>query len=142
LVIAGKGELLEKCIEYAKQKQIRNIKFLGYVSEKDKLLLFSSSDYYILVSNYEGQPLTLLEAMSSGLACIVSDIPNLKNVEDAECGLIIDTNNISKTSKELIEYLRKNHSDHSKNARKYAIKNLDWKIITEKYLDEFNKIWA
>lgn len=140
LVIAGRGELLEDCKEYAKQKQIRNVKFLGYVNEKNKLLLFSSSDYYILVSKYEGQPLTLLEAMSSGLPCIVSNIPNLRIVEDAACGLIVDINNIPKTSREIIEYLKKNHLTHSKNARKYTTKNLDWKIISEKYLDEFNKI--
>ena len=93
-----------------------------------------------MTSKYEGQPLTLLEAMSSGLFCIVSNIPNLRIVEDAKCGSIVDFGDIEKAAEGIIEYFEMDNLGHSKNAREYAVNNLNWKIIAEKYLEEFEKV--
>ena len=134
LVIAGKGELLEKTREFVKQKKLNNIIFFGYVDEKDKPNLYACSDYYIMTSKYEGQPLTVLEAMASGLPCIVSDIPNLRIVEDAKCGIAVDLNDIENAAEKIVEYLGVDKSNHSRNAREYAVKNLDWEIIAGRYL--------
>ena len=137
LAIAGKGELLEKTKEFARQKELMNVTFLGYIDEKDKPDLYACSDYYIMTSNYEGQPLTLLEAMASGLPCIVSDIPNLRLVEDANCGIIVDFTDVRKATKTIIKYLKGDNSGHSRNAREYAVNNLDWEIIAKKYFNQF-----
>lgn len=140
LVIGGKGELLDKTKGLAKQKNLKKVRFLGYVDEKDKPDLYACSDFYIITSNYEGQPLTVLEAMSSGLPCIVSNIPNLRIVEDANCGIIVDFGDIGKAAEKITEYFGKDKSEHSKNAREYALNNLDWKIIAGRYLEEFEKV--
>ncbi len=101
--------------------------------------LLSASDYYILISKYEGQPLTLLEAMASGLKCIVSDIPNLQMIiDDADCGISLDIQGES-VPKQIIEYLESDNMQDGKNARSYAVENFDWEIIADKYLDEFKK---
>ena len=143
LVIAGKGELLGKTKDFVKQKKLNNVIFLGYVDhEKEAPDLYACSDYYIMASKYEGQPLTLLEAMASGLPCIASNIPNLRLVEDANCGIMVDFNDVEKAAKRIITYLEGVNSEHSKNARGYAVKNLDWKIIAGRYLEEFKKILA
>jgi 1,2-diacylglycerol 3-alpha-glucosyltransferase len=141
LVIAGKGELLERTKEFAEEKKLKNVIFLGYVEhEKEAPDLYACSDYYIMASKYEGQPLTLLEAMASGLPCIVSDIPNLKIVEEAKCGLIVDFNDIEKVAEEIVEYFGEDNPRHAKNAREYAVKNLDWEVIARRYLEELEKI--
>jgi len=141
LVIAGKGELLGKTKDFVKQKKLNNVIFLGYVDhEKEAPDLYACSDYYIMASKYEGQPLTLLEAMASGLPCIASNIPNLRLVEDANCGIMVDFNDVEKAADEIVEYLKRDNLEHAKNARKYAINNLDWKIIAGMYLDEFNRL--
>lgn len=141
LVIAGKGELLEKTKEFVRQKELKNVIFLGYVDhEKDVPDLFACSDYYIMTSKYEGQPLTLLEAMASGLPCIVSDIPNLRIVEDAKCGIIVGFYDEINAAQGIISYLEGDNSEDSKNAREYAVKNLDWKIIAGMYFEEFERL--
>ena len=140
LAIAGKGGLLEKTKALVRQKNLKNVRFLGYVDEKDKPYLYACSDYYIMTSKYEGQPLTLLEAMASGLPCIVSDILNLRIVEDANCGIIVDFDDVGKATTEIIGYLGRDNLEHSKNAREYAVNNLDWGIIAGKYLEEFEKV--
>ncbi len=136
LVIAGSGELLEETKKFVKEENISKIIFLGYVDHDIAVPeLFACSDYYIMSSRYEGQPLSLLEAISSGLPCIVSDIPNLRLVEDANCGIIVDFSDVDKTSERISEYIKKDNSKHRENARRYAEENLDWNKITKKYLE-------
>lgn len=142
LVIAGRGRLFEPLKEYTVKKNIKNIEFLGFVPDDDLLGLYASSDYFIIASKYEGgEPvLTVTEAMASGLPCIVSDIPNLRLIEKIKSGIVVDFNDTEKAAVEIIGYLHRDNSEHSRNAREYAVNNLDWKIIAERYLDEFEKI--
>ena len=143
IVIAGSGKLLDKTKEFVRQKRLRNVKFLGYVDhEKDAPDLYACSDYFIITSKYEGgEPtLTLAEAMASSLPCIVSDIPNFRFIEKIKSGIIVDFDDVGKATKEITEYLCKDNSGHAKNAREYAVNNLDWEIIAERYLVLFNEI--
>ena len=123
---------------------MKNVKFLGYVEEEDKPYLYACSDYFIIASKYEGgEPnLTVAEAMASGLPCIVSDIPGLRIVGDANCGIVVDFNDIEKAAEEIIKYLSKDNSDHLENAREYTVNNFDWEIIAERYLEEFQRCYG
>lgn len=140
MFFAGTGELLNKLKEQVADLNIKNVYFYGFVDEKKLLELYSMSDYYIIASEYEGQPLTLLEALSSGLPCIVSDIPNLRFVNDAKCGIVIDFSDINKATMKIIEYISQDNSSHAQNARKYAEENLDLGLIAGKYLEELKKV--
>ncbi len=140
LCIAGKGELLEETKEFAEKMGLRKVLFLGYVDDRDLPDLYACADYYIMTSKYEGLPLTLLEAMGSGLPCIVSDIPNLRVVRDADCGIILNFGDVSSASDQILDYLSRDHSDHSQNARRYALDKLDWHLISKQYFKKFLEI--
>lgn len=141
LVIAGSGKLLERTKRLAQKRYLKKVKFLGHVDyEKDVPDLYACSDFYIMSSKYEGRPLTLLEAISSGLPCIVSDIQALRFVEEARCGIAIDFNDVERAAGEINQYLKRDNSNHSRNAREYAVGNLNWKIVVGSYLQEFDKL--
>ena len=53
----------------------KNIVFTGFVQGKIMAELYSNCCLYVLPSEIEGLALTLLEAMSAGARCLVSDIP-------------------------------------------------------------------
>ena len=100
--------------------------------------LYACADYYIMTSKYEGggmPPLTLAEAMASGLPCIVSDIPNLKVVKDANSGIVVAFDDIARAGDEILGYLEGKPLDHAENARSYAMITLDWELIVERYLE-------
>jgi glycosyltransferase involved in cell wall biosynthesis len=138
LLISGNGELFEQTKDYVKKMNVTKIRFLGYLDDKDIPDLYACCDYYIMTSKYEGLPLTLLEAMASGLPCIVSDIPQLKIVRDANCGITVHFEDIEKASAQIYSYLTvKNHLDHSHNAREYVINWLSWEMIAQKYYENF-----
>ncbi|NMC59259.1 MAG: glycosyltransferase family 4 protein, partial [Candidatus Methanofastidiosa archaeon] len=138
LIIAGTGELLQDLRLFAQKNNLKNIKFLGHVKEQDLPKLYASADFFIISSKYEGQPLTLLEAMASGLPCIVSNIPNLDVVKDANCGIVIDFDDRKDAAEKILRYIASDlPSIHSTNARNYAEKNLSWEGVSIKYLKEF-----
>ena len=57
-----------------------NIIFTGFVQGRLLEELFSNAYFYVLPSDVEGMPLSLLEAMSYGNCCLTSDIPECASV--------------------------------------------------------------
>ena len=49
----------------------------------------SSTDVFALTSHYEGFPISILEAMSMGLAVIASDVGGIREAVTPECGILI-----------------------------------------------------
>ena len=56
------------------------ILFTGFVTGDTLAELYSNAYCYVLPSDVEGMPLSLLEAMSYGCACVTSDIPECADV--------------------------------------------------------------
>lgn len=56
------------------------ILFTGFVQGRELEELYSNAYLYVLPSDLEGMPLSLLEAMSYGNCCVVSDIPECREV--------------------------------------------------------------
>ena len=82
LVIAGGVSDSE---EYAKRLQElaahdERVIFTGFVQGQALAELYSNAYFYVQPSDVEGMPLTLLEAMSYGNCCLVSDIPECTEV--------------------------------------------------------------
>lgn len=140
LVIAGKGAL-ENRVRKLSDEMGMKVLFLGHVDYKKMHNLYACADIYILTSLYEGLPLTLLEAMSSGLPCIVSDVPSISSmVINAKAGIAVNFNNDGKVMQKIIDFLNDELPEYGKNAREYAIRNHDWEEIAKSYLNEFQRI--
>ena len=82
LVIAGGASdsqgYLEELTELAGDDP--RILFTGFVQGRVLEELFSNAYVYVLPSDLEGMPLSLLEAMSYGNCCLTSDIPECADV--------------------------------------------------------------
>ena len=78
LLIIGEGPERGSLIRLMKKLKLTNIIFLG--SRKDVLNFIKNSDIFILASIREGMSNALLEAMALKKICIVSDIPQNKEL--------------------------------------------------------------
>ena len=82
LVIAGGSSDTESFMKELKNtaKDDNRIIFTGFVQGQMLDELYSNAYIYTLPSDLEGMPLSLLEAMSYGNCCLVSDIPECAEV--------------------------------------------------------------
>ena len=96
LVIAGGSSdtdtFTEELHEMAKDDP--RILFTGFVQGQTLEELYSNAYLYTLPSDLEGMPLSLLEAMSYGNACVVSDIPECTEVVE-EKALVFPKGNVN-----------------------------------------------
>lgn len=82
LVIAGGTSDTDMYVQQIKEMAADNpnILFTGFVQGQMLDELYSNAYLYVIPSDLEGMPLSLLEAMSYGNCCVVSDIPECAEV--------------------------------------------------------------
>lgn len=109
LVIAGGSSHSEEYFARLKRSaEEKNIIFTDFVQGRMLRELYSNAYLYVLPSDLEGMPISLLEAMSYSNCCLTSDIP--------ECTQVCGENAV---------YFRKSSVDDLKNKLEYLIKNSD-----------------
>ncbi len=63
------------------------VEYLGFLTAEEKKRVLQGAKVFVLPSRHEAHPVSLLEAMASGKATLVSDIPELGFVKDRGAGL-------------------------------------------------------
>lgn len=98
----GDGPLLDQCCSLAESLGIKDrIVFSGAQSNVAERL--EASDAFVLISQWEGLPLTILEAMRAGLPVVASKVGGVPEaVLENETGLLIER----KDSRGLVDALR------------------------------------
>lgn len=90
LNVAGRGPELQSLMKKAKSEQL-DVKFLGFVDGRDKIDLYRRSDIYVLPSETEGCPISLLEALSFGLPAVVTSVGGIPDFfEDERMGFLVE----------------------------------------------------
>ena len=86
LVIVGESSFTDKYVSYLHSISGKNVEFLGFVQPQALKDLYKNAYLFVLPSEVEGLPISLLEAMSYGNCALVSDIPECREVVE-DCGV-------------------------------------------------------
>jgi len=88
LVMVGEGPDSSRAKELVRRYKLENrVDFVG--AQKDVRPFFWSSDVFVLASEDEGAPLTLLESMASGVPWVSTPWGAAAVLPDGECGLTV-----------------------------------------------------
>ena len=144
LVIIGRADHEDRYSLDLKEKATRNknIILTGFLRGSSLQELFSHAGLFVLPSYYEGLPIVLLEAMSYGLSCIVSDIPANRNLALPQERFFKPTDVealVAKIKEFSVKQLDKEEKIRQINvvAEKY-----DWNKITDKTFEVYNKAYG
>ena len=107
---------------------------------KEKELL--SADYFIQTSRTEGMPLGILEALSYGLPCIVTEGTGFgRSVTEKKAGFGCETSVEGIKSAIIAAINNKNEIEKfSENARIFAKERFDCRMIAQKAITEYKYI--
>ncbi len=102
-VIAGKGEKEGRLLELAKSYGV-SLHLLGY--RADVAQLYKTADVYVFPSFREGLSVSLMEAMASSLACVVSKIRgNIDLIDEAKGGHLCSPSDIDDFAEKISDVL-------------------------------------
>jgi glycosyltransferase involved in cell wall biosynthesis len=88
LTIVGDGELKPSLEALVHRLGMTNrVTFAGLT---DPTPYLEAADAFVLVSDYEGMPITVLEAMRAGLPIVANDLPGIREAIGVDCGLLTD----------------------------------------------------
>jgi glycosyltransferase involved in cell wall biosynthesis len=77
VVIGGKGPLTKYLEELAVYLSVQDVlKFTGWIHDEELPLYYRAADAFVIPSEYEAGPITMLEAGIRGVPLIVSDAPS------------------------------------------------------------------
>lgn len=116
-----------------------NIIMTGFVQGRMLEELFSNAYMYVLPSDIEGMPLSLLEAMSYGKVCVVSDIPENLDVI-GEDGYSFKRGDVKHLQEILNDALTTSPDDMGKRAKDKVLRKYNWDDVTCDTLSRYQKI--
>jgi glycosyltransferase involved in cell wall biosynthesis len=109
----------------------------GQVSQTDLPGWYHKADIYISPSHVDGSSVSLLEALASGLPCLVSDIPaNKEWVAEGENGWLFPDGDADKLADRITQAIegRDGLPAVGRTARAVAEARADWKLNSQKLL--------
>ena len=140
LVIAGgsshSGEYMHQVMEMAASDD--RVIFTHFVQGRQLEELYSNAYCFVLPSDVEGMAISLLEAMSYGNCCVVSDIPeNIEVIEDKAVSFRKgDAQDLRSKLSMLIEH-PEIHAEYRKNASDFICTKYNWDEVVRQTMEVY-----
>lgn len=135
LVIAGGSSHSQDYFNQIKQMvgNDSSIVMTDFVCGQTLQELYSNAYLYVLPSDIEGMPMSLLEALSYGNQCLVSNIPENTEVITNDC-YTFEKGNVDDLANKFIEILNVNVNTHQKLTQVYS-----WDDVVNRTLDLYER---
>ncbi len=140
LRIAGTGPERDRIRQMAAESG-GCVEFVGFIDEARKRELLTDSDLFVQLSTREGLSIASLEALASGVPCVVSDLPGVREPVDAgETGWYVpDPESVDSVVATLRQVLadRARLPEMRRRCRQVAVERYSLEKMCEGYWDVF-----
>ncbi len=138
LLVVGDGPKRREYKRFVGLRGIRDVEFLGRVSDDEKVRYFASADIYCAPNTgQESFGIVLLEAMAAGVPIVASDIHGFKNVMQRNVqGLLVEPKSARALAAALYALSRNADLRHEMgDAGRARAPEFSWDRVTERIVD-------
>ena len=142
LVVVGQyGWLYKKILERAKKSPYgREIRFINYVSEKDKFYFYQLAKIFVYISFYEGFGFPPLEAAASGTPVVTSSVSAIPEVM-GNAAVMVDPNNPKEVAEAIYQCLTDNNlRERMREKEKKQVAEFTWEKCAREVVDLLKKL--
>ena len=136
LTIAGDGPERNKLTTEVTSLQLEKfVSFEGFLTENELVSWFQSLDIYVQPTLSETMSTSIIQALSCGLPCVVSDLPGMSELVPPDTGYIVHTKK-TQLFAEKISYLIQNKKERIRMgsaAREHAAHELSQSTTWKRY---------
>ncbi|MGA9451367.1 MAG: glycosyltransferase family 4 protein [Verrucomicrobiia bacterium] len=140
--IAGQGDKRVELERTMPSSSAQQVKFIDAVPNAQVPALLEKHDIFLLASDAEGLPISLLEAMGHGLVPVVSDLESgIRDVVDATNGMLVPVDDVEGYARAIIhlhehreELAAKSAAAHTRVQKEFSVA-----AMTDRWLAVFPK---
>lgn len=143
LLVIGSGPKAREYRRFVGLRQIRDVEWLGHVSDDDKARYFASADIFCSpATGQESFGIVLLEAMAAGTPIVASDIHGYKNVmQRGVQGLLVEPRNPRALAAALYKLSNDAELRHQMgDAGRQRAPEYSWERVTERIVDYYHEV--
>ena len=135
ILYAGDGVLKNKMKIFIKEKGLSEyVHLLGNIPRDKINAYYKLSDFYIISSDFEGTPISMLEAMYNKLCIIGSDVKGVNNIiNDSDGGFLFDNTNALELSNIMINVINYNHLEKRDNAYRFFNQHFNYLKLVDAF---------
>ena len=89
ILIIGSGPKAGQLHKLVEENKNLVVNFFDNVSRNQAMEMLKNSDIFVLSTNWEGFPYSILEAMSAGLPVVATDVGGINEAVDSSSGILI-----------------------------------------------------
>ncbi len=106
-LIIGDGELRDELHTYAESLKLDNVIFTGFLNNLEDI--YAGLDLFVLTSLNEGSPVAIIEALTSGVPVVASDVGGVRDVLSEKFAKFLCNSNDINCFVEKIRYIIENY---------------------------------
>ena len=136
-VFAGDGPLKIEMKSFIKQHKLSKfVSLLGNVPREKVHEVYKLSDSYIISSDFEGTPISMLEAMANKLLIIGSDVQGINNILSQDgMGFLFDNANVQQLASIIEKVVSENLQSKKDNAQHFYLMHFSHEKILKQIKD-------
>jgi len=136
VLFAGEGPLKEELEKLVYINGLQEfVSLLGNVPRDKINEYYKLSDYYIISSDFEGTPISMLEAMYNKLVIIGSNAVGINNIiKESDGGFLFDNSNPRELKKIIIDVIINDQSEKRNNAYNFFNNNFKYTNLINDFL--------
>lgn len=139
LHIAGDGDIRTDLENLALKTKTPNSKvvFHGMLDEVALVSFFQKLQAYVHATHFETMSTSVMQALSSGLACVASDVPGMSSLVPKSVGSLTEVGNVADLVGKMEALLTNDNlrNERAESARQFALERLSCEKAAALYFD-------